>query len=269
MAVPDRLTKLVHLIPHQKTASSADIAKLFIRHIVRHHGIPQSIVSDPDPKFVSNFWKSLSKLMNIQLKMSTSDHPETDGQSEPINRTFIEMLRSHVNERNTNWSEFVPLIEIVINNTKQSSSGISPYFINYGYHPNFNGIYEKSKAETNSSAAESFISRINQAVEFAKSNIIKSQSIQKQQADYSRRDHEFKVGDQVFIIAEHIKQLNSGVNKLQPRTRGPFKIIQAINKNVFKLELPPTWKVNNSFHVSKLKLAHLNDDDKFPLRKLE
>jgi len=70
-------------------------------------------------------------------------------------------------------------------------------------------------------------------------------------------------------MSDHIQQLNSGVNKLQPRARGPFKIIEAVDKNVFRLELPPTWKINNSFHVSKLKLAYLNDDDKFPLRKSE
>ena len=130
-----------------------------------------------------------------------------------------------------------------------------------------NGIYEKLSTECKSPEVESFISRINQAVDLAKSNIIKAQSIQKQQADYSRRDHEFNVGDYVMIMSDHIQQLNSGVNKLRPRARGLFKIIETVGKNVLKLELPPTWKITNLFHVSKLKQAHLNDNEKFPLRQ--
>ena len=71
--------------------------------------------------------------MNIQLKMSTSDHPETDGQSERTNRTVIEMLRSHVNERNTNWSDFIPLhTELVVHS--KSFKQLVKMFSNWNYH---------------------------------------------------------------------------------------------------------------------------------------
>ena len=65
MTVTDRLTKMVHILPCHKNATAIDIAKLFIKHVVRHHGIAQSIVSDRDPKFVSNFWQSISKALKI------------------------------------------------------------------------------------------------------------------------------------------------------------------------------------------------------------
>jgi len=106
-------------------------------------------------------------MLNVQLKMRTADHPESDGQSERTNRKVIGMLRSFVNERNTNWTEFIPIVEICINNSKQISTGYSPYYINYGYHPNFSGIFEKPSKQCNSPAVEEYIHRINQAMEVA------------------------------------------------------------------------------------------------------
>ena len=97
LTVTDRLTKMVHLIPTVKNATARDIAKLIFRHVIRHHGIPKSIVSDRDVKFTSHFWSELMRLLNVKLKMSSSNHPESDGQSERTNRTTIEILRSYVN----------------------------------------------------------------------------------------------------------------------------------------------------------------------------
>ena len=107
---------MVHILPTTSNATAKDVARLFIRHIIRHHGIPQNIVSDRDTKFISNFWRAITSTLNIQLKMSSADHPETDGQSEHTNRTVIEMLRSFVNVRNTDWVEHLPIVEICINN---------------------------------------------------------------------------------------------------------------------------------------------------------
>ena len=98
LTVTDRFTKMNHLLPTETTASAKEIARLFIRHIVRIHGIPQSIVSDRDTKFCSNVWKAIMNSLNVQLKMSSTAHPETDGQSERTNRTVITMLRNYVNE---------------------------------------------------------------------------------------------------------------------------------------------------------------------------
>ena len=102
MTVTDRLTKMAHILPTTSNAAASDIASLFFRHIVRFHGIPKVIVSDRDSKFVSHFWQALSKFLNIKLKMSSTDHPQSDGQSERTNRTVIEMLRAFVNERGSN-----------------------------------------------------------------------------------------------------------------------------------------------------------------------
>ena len=120
---------------------------------------------------------------------------------------------------------------------------------------------------SNVPAAEEFFKRIRDATAQAKLNIEQAQLVQKQQADRSRRYHSFKIGDMVYLTAKHIKQ-QSGVSKLNPLARGPFKIVRQINENAFALKLPPTWRIKNVFHVSKLRLAHRNDDNQFPLRRV-
>ena len=97
------------------------------------------------------------QLLNIDVKMSSADHPESDGQSdERTNRTVIEMLRIYVNERNNNWSDHIPLIEISINDYKQSSTGYSPFMLNYGFNPNFGTIFNKSLSTSSVRAVKNF-----------------------------------------------------------------------------------------------------------------
>ena len=123
--------------------------------------------------------------------MSSSGHPESDGQSERTNRITIEILRSYVNDRNTNWVEFLPLVEIAINNSKSASTGLTPYFINYGFHPDFTAFIDKNPIDTKVPTVESYIKTIKSATETAKENIKQAQTNQKYYADKHRREHHF------------------------------------------------------------------------------
>ena len=80
--VVDKLTKVVHLIPTQTIASALDIAQLFVKEIVRLHGIPAHIISDRDAKFTSKFWRAMFQSLGTLLNLSSSYHPKTDGQTE-------------------------------------------------------------------------------------------------------------------------------------------------------------------------------------------
>ena len=96
MVVVDKLTKEAHFIPVKTTYKAADIADIFIKQIVHLHGIPKVIISDKDPKFTGNFWKSLFKGLNTTLNFSSSFHPQTDGQTERVNQVLEDLLRMYV-----------------------------------------------------------------------------------------------------------------------------------------------------------------------------
>jgi hypothetical protein len=99
MVEVDKLTKYAHFIPLKTTHKAANVADIFMKEVVGLHGIPKTIVSDRDPKFTSNFWKGLFKGFRMNLNFSTSYHPETDGQTERVNRVIEDMLRMYVMDK--------------------------------------------------------------------------------------------------------------------------------------------------------------------------
>ena len=135
LVVVDRLTKMAHFIPTRESVSAPQVADLFISHIFRLHGLPRFIVSDRDTRFTSHFWTAVFDAQKTELGMSSGDHPETDGQTERVNQTLEDMLRSYVSLRQHTWNKWLPLLEFAYNDRKHSSTGMSPFELNYGYRP--------------------------------------------------------------------------------------------------------------------------------------
>ncbi|GMF60053.1 unnamed protein product [Phytophthora fragariaefolia] len=106
MVFVDRFTKMVHSTPVSDTVIAAETAAHFVDCVFRHHGLPESIVSDRDPRFTS--WTALFQHLGTKLSMSTAVHPETDGQTERVNRVLEDVLRSCATSFTT-WSTFYPL----------------------------------------------------------------------------------------------------------------------------------------------------------------
>ena len=128
----DRLTKLAHFLPIQQGYSLYQLAEIYVKEIVRLHGVPISIVSDRDPRFTSHFWKSLQRSLGTQLHFSTAFHPQIDGQSKRTIQTLEDMMRACVIEFRGNWDEHIPLMEFAYNNSYHSSIGMTPYETFYG-----------------------------------------------------------------------------------------------------------------------------------------
>ncbi|KAF1336709.1 reverse transcriptase, partial [Globisporangium splendens] len=120
--IVDRFSKMAHLSAVPANVTAKQIAQIFLDSVFRLHGMPTETVSDRDPRFTAAFWQELFRLLGTQLKMSTADHPQTDGQTERVNRTLEDILRSYAHSF-THWNECLPLAEFAINNSVHVSTG--------------------------------------------------------------------------------------------------------------------------------------------------
>ncbi|KAF7821762.1 Retrotransposable element Tf2 [Senna tora] len=133
--VVDRFSKMAHFIPCHKTDNATHIVDLFFKEIVRLHGIPKSIVSDRDAKFLSHFWRVLWGKLGTKLLFSIACHPQTDGQTEVVNRTLSQLLRIVIQKNLKNWEDCLSFIEFAYNRCVHSSTDHSPFEIVYGFNP--------------------------------------------------------------------------------------------------------------------------------------
>ncbi|GJR57228.1 putative reverse transcriptase domain-containing protein [Tanacetum coccineum] len=108
------------------------LARIYLKEVVTKHGIPVSIICDRDPRFTSNFWKSLQKALGTSLDMSTAYHPQTDGQSERTIQTLEDMLRACVIDFGNGWVKHLPLVEFSYNNSYHASIKAAPFEALYG-----------------------------------------------------------------------------------------------------------------------------------------
>ena len=130
--IVDRLTKCAHFIPLKTGFTMEKLAQTYVEEIVRLHGVPLTIVSDRDPRFVSRFWKSLHEALGTKLQFSTAFHPQTDGQSERTIQTLEDMLRACALDFGGKWDRHLPLVEFTYNNSYQVTIGMPPYEALYG-----------------------------------------------------------------------------------------------------------------------------------------
>ena len=130
--IVDRLTKTAHFMPIRLAQSVDSLSHIYIREIVRLHGVPSSIVSDRDPHFTSRFWHHLQHALGSDLLFSTAFHPQTDGESERTIQILEDMLRACVLDFQGSWMDHLPLIEFAYNNSFQSSIGMAPFEALYG-----------------------------------------------------------------------------------------------------------------------------------------
>ncbi len=204
--------------------------------------------------------KGLYQQIGIKANPSTAYHPQTDGQTERVNQELEEYLRMYVNEKQNDWVDWLPIAQFCHNDRQHSATGFSPFMITTGRNP-FKGI--EGQAMANHSAAE-YIERFKETWKTTKENLEKAAKRMKQQHDkHVKPSRQYQPGDRVYLDASKIKTTRAS-KKLDARFHGPFKVITAVGKLAYKLELPPSWTIHDTFHESKLKPAY---EPKFPQQK--
>ena len=135
LVVVDRLTKSAHFAPLVNWFTVVQVVEVFADKVVKLHGIPRTLVSDRDPIFISHFWKKLFKLSGTTLHHSTTYHPQTDGQTEVINRSLEHYLRAFVGAQPTKWVRLLGWAELCYNRGYHGRIRMSPYQALHGRTP--------------------------------------------------------------------------------------------------------------------------------------
>jgi len=167
-------------------------------------------------------------------------------------------LRAFINYQQSDWYEILPFAELAYNNAENSSSGYSPFFATYGLHPRIIPLEGLMPSSNRVPAVDNKIDRIHETFKEIQNNLSRSKEQQKKCFDRHRcHGHKFKIGDRVWLLSKNIKTARP-CKKLDHTKIGPFKIIEKINEVTFRLELPRTMKIHDSFHISLLEPVRVN-----------
>lgn len=249
MTVVDSFSKMAIFVPLVKTDAQT-VAREFFTHIVATYGLPKVLVSDRDPRFTGNFWKTLMQQFRTDLHFTTAFHPQTDGMAEVTNRTLSQLLRTHCQD-STNWRAELPYLQMIYNATPQSRTRLSPYKLATGRDVLL--PIDLAVPKESVPASQNFAEGLATLWQSIRQKMTALHQQEKVVADRSRREAGITVGQQVMLSTKNL-QLKSVSGKMKPRFVGPFRVCELIGSNAAKLELPPSMSVHPTFNVSLLKI---------------
>ena len=261
LVVVDRLTKMRHYVPCLMTSNAEDVARIFVREIYRLHGAPASVVSDRDIRFVNSFWDHLSKRLQLSTKMTVAHRPEGDGQTERMNAVLEQHLRAYVSYLQDDWVDWLPLAEFSANSLFSETTGMSPFFANYGFHPRL-GVEPVEPIDAPAARqASAFADHMSAILEYLREQTVLAQARYEEASNKSRAAApRFSVYQKVWLSAKNLKTLRPR-KKLDWKNVGPFRITEVLGPYTYRLDLPDSMRIHPVFNVDQLYLAA---DDPLP-----
>ena len=255
----DRLSKERHyvLCTADDEGTSAEVTvKILINYVFRTHGLLFFITSDRGPQFISLVWQAFCRILGIKCKLFIAFHPETDGQTERANQDIERQLRQYCNYMQNDWDVWLPMAEFADNNAVFATTGLSPFFVNKGFHSRMSFSpdpisYATTRERLLAAKAEDIIGTMQNILNYVRDNVEVAQKRMIAQANKHRKAVEYAEGDFVFLDRRNIK-IARPFDKLDDKKLGSFKVLQRMS-NAYRLELSETMRIHDVFHCWLLR----------------
>ncbi|KAG1929330.1 retrotransposable element [Pimephales promelas] len=235
LVVVDRFSKACKLIPLPGLPTAFETAEALFQYVFRNFGIPEDVVSDRGPQFISRVWKAFFNLLGISVSLTSGYHPQSNGQTERKIQEIGRYLRSYCHDHQDCWSRYLPWAEYAQNSLRQSTTGLTPF-----------------------QALSRLITGVRPSSAYSGTNLHcfpgpRAVRRHKSQADVRRASTpQYHPGQLVWLSTRDIR-LRQPCRKLSPRYIGPFAIQRQINPVTYRLTLPAHYRIAPTFHVSLLK----------------
>ena len=254
-----RVTKYALFIPTREDATAVDFAEMFFEHIECRFGTPRSVVTDRDSRITSGFWKEICEIQMIKRRLSTAYHPQTDGLSEVLNRIIEDYLRAYSSEDQTVWARLLPLAQFAYNNSRNYTTGMSPNRLLFGFDCNIRMDIADNVIERRIPAAYDRVQKLYELRQKLRERLVDAQERMARYYNASHLPMQFKVGDFVKLSTKNLKIKN---RKLAPRWIGPFRVLERIGNQAYRLALPNSYsRLHDVFPVQLLERYRRRKDD--------
>lgn len=253
MVIVDQFSKAVVLRPTVSTASAPECARVFFDALVSRGFLPSRLITDRDPRFVSDFWAALMKHLRIDCKLISAYHQQADPAERYI-QTIQTLLRLYVIQ--DEWVDCLPFIELIVNNTPNSSTGFSPNQLIFVDPPHPIPILTAPPPDDSAPEVAARLATAKSRIAKARDNLVRASALQKRNYHSRHSRVALEAGDRVFVLLEDhpIRSLVRGMDKLKDKQWGPFEIIEMVGKQAARLRLPPSSRVHpviSTLHLQK------------------
>ncbi|KAL0147986.1 hypothetical protein M9458_056713 [Cirrhinus mrigala] len=253
LVIIDRFSKFCRLIPLKGLPTALETAEILFNHVFHYYGIPEDIISDRGPQFISRVWRSFFRLLGVTISLSSGYHPQTNGQTERKIQEVGRFLRTFCHGHQDSWNQFLGWAEYAQNSLRQPTTGLTPFQCVLGFQP---PLFPWNGEPSEVPAVDYWFRESERVWDVAHHHLQRAVRRSKSIADQRRiQGPAFAPGQKVWLSTRDIR-LRLPSRKLSPRFVGPFTILEQVNPVTFKLQLPPQYRIHPTFHVSLLKPFH-------------
>jgi hypothetical protein len=283
LVIIDKLTKFAIFIPTVTTINEVDTARLVFQHVISRFGLPRQIITDRDLRWSGTFWEALCSQMNIKRALTTSHHPQADGQTEKMNQILQTALPCYTAPSRDDWDQHLEGFALSYNGTPHSATGFAPAFLLFGYLPKTgsnllrstreffpqlgfeepdqpDASFKRPQARIDPTFLDSIAADLFDTFSIycsrARDSLLFSQAFQQRYYNKGRISRELEVGDLVLINPHSLKLLGSesGLGKkLLMKFDGPFEIQDKISAVTYCLRLPSSYRMHPIINIAHLE----------------